>query len=140
MLERMRVIFKRYPLSFTVLITIVYLSFFKPPKTLFDDVNNFDKLVHFVMYFGFCLILWLEYFLTHTKISTAKIIWGAIFAPIAFSGFVELGQEYLTAHRGGDWLDFFFNSLGVVGATLFSVCVTRPVVAKYNLWNKRNKN
>ena len=43
---------KKYPISLFIILTVIYLSFFKPPKTDLDEIPNFDKLVHVCMYFG----------------------------------------------------------------------------------------
>ncbi len=136
MINRIDKILKRYPLSLIIITAIIYLSFFKPPKTALDTINNIDKLAHLVMYGGFCSVLWFEYFLTHLRIRASKIFWGAIVGPIVFSGAIEILQESVTRYRGGDWYDFLFNSLGVLGAALFSIYVTKPLMIKYNLWHK----
>lgn len=135
-IERIDKILKRYPLSLVVLATIVYLSFFKPPKTSLSEIDNIDKVAHVIMYGGFCSVLWFEYFLSHLKPRIRKIFWGAIMAPILFSGVVEILQELTTIHRGGDWWDFLFNSIGVLMAAVFSIYVTKPLMIKYHLWNK----
>lgn len=129
----------KYPLSLFILIAIVYLSFFKPPTISVYKVKYIDKLAHFVMYGGFCSVLWFEYFLTHSKVSMRRIFWWGIVAPIIFSGVVELGQSLFTDYRGGDFLDLVFNSLGVISAVLFSICVTKPLMKKYNYWGKRKR-
>jgi hypothetical protein len=46
------------------------------------------------------------------------------------SGIIELLQAYATEHRGGDWLDFAANSLGVVLATLVGYYILRPIIWK----------
>ena len=63
----------------------------------------------------------------------AKYAGAAVFAPLIFSGAIEFGQSYLTNYRGGELADFVFNSLGVILAALFSICVTRPLMKKYNI-------
>lgn len=135
-IDRIDKILKRYPLSLIVLVTIIYLSFFKPPKSVISDIENIDKVAHLLMYGGFCSVLWFEYFLTHLRFNRRNIFYGAIVAPIIFSGAIEILQEMLTRYRGGDWMDFLFNSIGVIGAAIFSVFVTKPLMIKYNLWHK----
>ena len=128
---------KKYPLSIIVLAMICYLSFFSPPETNLEKVKFFDKIVHFLMYAGFCVVLWFEYFLTHEKVLVKSIVWWAILLPVSFSGMIELAQECLTDNRGGDLFDLLFNSLGVAFAALFSLVVTKPVMIKLGWWNKR---
>ena len=102
---------KKYPISLFIILTVIYLSFFKPPKTDLDEIPNLDKLVHVCMYFGMSGMLWLEFLRAHRRDNAP--IWhawvGAFLCPILFSGCVELLQEYCTTYRGGDWLDFAAN-------------------------------
>lgn len=127
---------KKYPFSLAVILTVIYLSFFKPPSL--DDLPLFpgiDKVVHFCMYGGVSGMLWLEFLLNHQR-GEAKIwhAWvGAIFCPIVMSGIIELLQEYCTTYRGGDWFDFLANSCGVLAATLFARYVLRPWISKLSL-------
>ena len=137
MLKRIYKVVRKYPLSLVVLMVIVYLSFFKPPTISFNAVKHLDKIVHFVMYGGFCAVLWFEYFLTHTEANVKKMILWIVVAPLVFSGVVEFAQSYLTNYRGGELADFIFNSIGVVFAALFSHYVTKPLMEKYNLMGKR---
>ena len=37
---------KKYPVSLFIILTVIYLSFFKPPKTDLNEIPNLDKLVH----------------------------------------------------------------------------------------------
>ncbi len=139
MIRDISIIFRRYRLSLLVLAVILYLSFFRPPSVSLEKVKNIDKLAHFIMYFGFCSVLWVEYLLTHARLSVKRISLGAIVAPILFSGAVEIMQEWLTEHRGGDWGDFLFNSLGVICALLFGVFLLEPFMKRYGLLNRRGK-
>ena len=45
---------KKYPFSILFIGVILFLSFFNPPKTPLNTVANIDKVLHFLMYFGFC--------------------------------------------------------------------------------------
>ena len=137
MFKHLYKVLKKYPLSIVVLMAIVYLSLFKPPQFDFSTVKHFDKMVHFVMYGGFSVVLWFEYFLTHSKVNLKKILWWIFVAPLAFSGAMEFAQAYLTNYRGGELADFVFNSIGVVFAALFSVYVTKPLMIKYRICGKR---
>ena len=122
---------KRYPLSLTITATILYLSFFKPPKQEIITIEHLDKVVHFCMYAGLCTIVWLEYFLSHEGVSRVRTVCLAVVAPIIFSGAIELGQGYLTTYRGIDIYDFIFNSIGVLAALLFAKFVMHPWVKSY---------
>ena len=35
---------KKYPISLFIILTVIYLSFFKPPKTDLNEIPNLDKL------------------------------------------------------------------------------------------------
>ena len=45
---------KKYPISLFIILTVIYLSFFKPPKTDLDEIPNLDKLVHIWVCRGCC--------------------------------------------------------------------------------------
>ena len=121
---------KKYPLSIIIVGIILFLSFFNPPETPLNKVNNIDKVLHFIMYFGFCTVLWFEYFRSHVQADPKRLIPWAIIAPIIFSGLIEIGQQTLTPTRAADWYDFLFNSLGCLSAALFSQVVTRRVLKR----------
>lgn len=118
--------------SFYSLCNIV-LSFFNPPETPLDKVTNIDKVLHFLMYFGLCCVLWLEYFRCHRRFSVRRLVCGAVVAPILFSGLVEIGQQALTPNRAADWWDFLFNTLGCLVAAAFSLLVTRRVIKRLKM-------
>lgn len=121
---------KKYPLSILIIGVILFLSFFNPPETPLNKVTNIDKVMHFLMYFGFCAVLWFEYFKSHRHANVSRLIPWAIIAPILFSGLIEIGQQTLTPTRAADWVDFFFNTLGCLVAAVFSQLVTRRIVRK----------
>ena len=43
---------KKYPLSLTIILIVIYLSFFKPPSVEINDIPYIDKVAHVCMYFG----------------------------------------------------------------------------------------
>lgn len=110
---------------------MTFLSFFKPPSTDLDDVPGIDKLVHTGMYFVMAGLLWLEFYRGRRK--TGAPIWhawiGAFLCPLIYGGMVELLQEYCTEHRGGEWLDFGANSLGVILAAIVAYFILPKVFA-----------
>ena len=121
---------KKYPLSILIIGIILFLSFFNPPKTPLNEVTNIDKVLHFLMYFGFCSVLWFEYFRSHKLAEAKRLIPWAIIAPILFSGLIEIGQQTLTPTRAAEWWDFLCNSLGCLAAALFSQTVTRRILKR----------
>ena len=110
--------FRKYTFSWLIIGIIIYLSFFTPPKTELDNISNIDKLAHICMYGGLCSILWIEYLRSHIQIQRIRAFIGVIVLPIAFSGIIELLQEYATTNRSGDWADMIANSIGVILAAL----------------------
>jgi hypothetical protein len=119
---------RKYPVSLSIIIAVIYLSFFKPPSVNIG-VSNLDKFAHFCMYAGLSGILWIEFLRNHRN-NGYTALWrawvGAALCPILFGGIIEVLQEYMTSHRGGDWLDFFANTGGVIFASMFSYFVVRP--------------
>ena len=113
----MRILFqyiKKYPFSVTCVCLVWILSllpFF--PETPLDNVELIDKWVHFIMYGGTCLVIWLEYVLKHKSPDYEKLFFWAWLAPVIMGGVLELMQAYCTTTRNGDWLDFAANSTGV---------------------------
>ena len=126
---------KKYPLTWLIIATIIYLSFFKPPQTDMNEISGIDKLVHICMYGGLCFLLWIEYLRNHNVINWYKILPGAIILPITFSGIIELLQSFCTEHRGGDWLDFAANTTGVLLAALVGHYILRPII-----WKQKRRN
>jgi VanZ family protein len=114
---------KKYPISLAVLCIIICLSFFEPPTI--DTTHEFlywDKIVHICMYGGLSGMLWLEFLRIHRgrSLPLPRVLIVAVICPIAFSGIVELLQEYCTKYRSGDWLDFTANTAGVILGSLVS--------------------
>ncbi len=118
---------RKYPFSLFIILIVIYLSLFKPPKTPLDQVANFDKIVHVCMYFGMSGMLWLEYMKNHRRQFRLKHVFiGAVILPIIFSGCIELIQEYCTNYRGGDWFDFLANSFGIILAGTVAYFFVKP--------------
>lgn len=123
---------RKYPLSILIILTIIYLSFFRPPSIGLGRIPHMDKIVHILMYFGLSGMLWLEFLRGHQK---GKIpfhhAWlGAFVCPIVFSGIIEILQEQITTYRGGDWFDLLANTVGVVLASLIAFFLLRPFFNK----------
>lgn len=120
---------RKYPLSVVVLFFVCYITFYKPAG--YSGVAffvRFDKIIHFAMYALFCSVLWYEYFRSHNCFETGRAIFFIVVLPIFFGGLLELFQSTFTTYRTGDFIDFFFNSLGVLFAAFFSMLVTRPLL------------
>lgn len=123
---------KKYPLTLLTIAVILYLSFFKPPQTDMEQIPGLDKLAHTCMYGGLCFLLWIEYLRIHRSINWRRMLTRGILFPIALSGGIELLQAYGTEHRGGEWLDFAANSLGVILAAFVGFYILQPIFRKRN--------
>lgn len=109
---------------------IIYLSLFNPADVGLENVSIKDKWAHIIMYFGFELILWFDYWKSHVKASVYKVILLGILAPIVFSGCMELAQEYLTDCRSGDWVDLAANAIGVAIGAAVGLTAERKIVTR----------
>lgn len=119
---------KKYPVSFGIILLIIYLSFFKPPSVpQLIRIPHLDKVVHMGMYFVLSGMLWWEFLRVHKANTAIHRVWiGAFVCPVIFSGAIEILQEYCTSYRGGDWLDFAANATGALLASLFGYYILRP--------------
>lgn len=130
--HRISRILRSYPMSIVVLSVLLYLSFFNPNETPLPVLEVSDKIIHFLMYFGTGSIFWLEWTLVHRR-GRPSLGKGFVFCfviPVMVGALTELGQEYLTECRSGDWLDFVANLAGVSLAALFSYVAVMPFVRK----------
>ena len=116
---------RKYPFSVACICLVWILSllpFF--PETPLDNVEFIDKWVHFIMYGGTCLIIWLEYVRKHKLPDYRKLFFWAWLAPVIMGGVLELMQAYCTTTRNGDLLDFAANSTGVTLAGIVGLIGT----------------
>ena len=127
-------LFRKIPWTLSVTAIILYLSLFKPPQTDLDEIPNFDKFIHIGMYGFLATVAWLECLWRSTKrFELFRTLLVAFFTPIFLSGMIELGQEYLTTYRGGDWMDFLANCTGTTLAGALGYFVLRPWILKIRL-------
>lgn len=109
---------KRYPLSHLVAVVIVILSLYPFGEIeIMGDVPLADKWTHMVMYGGFTIVIWSEYWHHHAQPQWSRLILWGIIAPIVMSGVMELLQAYATTYRSGEWFDLLANSIGVALGT-----------------------
>jgi VanZ family protein len=84
------------------------------PTNPFFNIPHFDKIVHFLLFFGLNILLMrplkklnLKYYLLAPVIS------------VFFGLILEYEQHIVTVSRNSDIYDFFANLSGIVAATLF---------------------
>lgn len=110
----------KYHKTILVTATIIFLSLVNVQKITPDDLplfKNFDKVVHFLMYFGITSIFLLESYYAGTKINYKISIRLDLF-PLFLGGSMEILQSLLTPNRSGDWIDLLFNMTGIAVASI----------------------
>ena len=95
---------------FTLYVLVIALAFLVPvPTTPLAESKHLDKLVHFGVFLGFALLLYLD--------RPLKVLWTFLIS-CAFAGAVELVQHFLP-YRDADWWDFLAGAAGAgVGAVI----------------------
>ena len=125
---------KKYPLSCLCIIVIWILCLMPIPETPLSDINMVDKWTHFVMYGGWCAVLWIEYGLHHHTINKKRTFLYAFIFPILMGGLIEIMQHYCTrGNRSGEFIDFVADAIGVVLGALIGI----PLALKIS---KRNRD
>ncbi len=109
-------ILKSYIRTIIILIIISFLSLINvndiTPKGV-HFFKNFDKLVHFLMYFTLCFIFLIE---NHTHRFHLKKRW-VVLNTIVVGVIFEILQFSFTNTRSGSIYDAMFNILGICSAT-----------------------
>ena len=84
------------------------------PTKPFLNIPHFDKVVHFSMFFMFCLLLFRPF-----KKLEFKYYFLAPLTATAFGAILEWAQRLISVSRSSDIYDFFANAIGILMATLF---------------------
>lgn len=100
-----------------VLITFLSLTPADNLSSGLFNIKHLDKVVHFIFYFVFALLLF-KTLVEYSFSSMTVIIIVAAIIPIVYSGAMELFQEYFTTSRQAEFLDFLMNIFGAVVAVL----------------------
>ncbi|MDH8701531.1 VanZ family protein [Dysgonomonadaceae bacterium PH5-43] len=104
---------KQYWISILLSSVILFLCFMSTEPLPAVPMTDFDKVVHFLMFLALSGTVFFDntsYF--KKRITYQRIVWGSFFFPIVFSGLIEILQEYATTYRSGDWMDFFYDTMG----------------------------
>jgi VanZ family protein len=92
------------------------LAFLVPVPTMPISLpNQFDKMVHFGIFLGFALLLYLN------RRPTPGM---ALLMSLAFAGGIELVQSLLP-YRRGDWRDFVAGAAGAGAGVALSFLIAR---------------
>lgn len=103
------------------MLSLIILTFclITVPKTTLSQVDNIDKIAHFVFFFGLALVAWWESAGRkgqHLGFWIRFLLIGC--ATIGLGGLIEVLQATLTTNRSGDWLDFLADAAGVCCAQI----------------------
>jgi VanZ family protein len=123
-------VFKRYWISILLVVVILVLCFINPPQMEAPPVTNFDKLVHFLMFFGLSGTIFFDSsFYFKRRAGGWLIFWSSLLFPTVFGGVIEIAQEYLTVLRTGDWIDFLFDTIGAACGYLVCLIINGRIKA-----------
>ena len=114
----------RFSILFCFFILIACFINLKPLPP--SPISNFDKVVHFFLFFllsGFVYFENTDYF--KKTVSYQRIAWGSFFFPVLYGGLIELMQNYISPYRVGDWGDFLWNSIGAFIAFAIALRINR---------------
>lgn len=96
-------------------LVVLLLPFRSLPTFSYHYLLPFDKIVHFILFFG-C-----QLFLTVGMKKQSSFIKFRLKAPLyifaimlLISAFTEMLQAYLPIYRNSDWYDLLFNVLGLL--------------------------
>ena len=99
-------------------LAIICYGLFIPEKDLpmkpLLKIPHFDKMVHFLLFFGLCLLLFRPY----QKLKFRYYFWAPVTA-ISLGAFLELIQHTISSTRNTDIYDFLANTAGILTAVLF---------------------
>ncbi len=84
------------------------------PKKPFLAIPHFDKLVHFGLFFIFCLLL----FVPFKKMKMNHLIYAPL-TSLVLSAVLETGQHIISSSRSSNFYDFLANTAGVLTSVLF---------------------
>jgi VanZ family protein len=109
---------KKNILSIIVALVILYLSLADSQsfdKVPFLNIPYFDKIAHFLMYFGLMSVILFEH--RNTIIVRAQLALIALI-PFLYGILMEILQFTVAANRSGNIFDVIANSAGIIVAAL----------------------
>ena len=113
----------------TGMLSLVILTFclITVPKTTLSQVDNIDKIAHFVFFFGLALVAWWESAgrkAQHLGFWIRFLLIGC--ATIGLGGLIEVLQATCTGgRRSGEWLDFVADGIGSTLALLIGILLAK---------------
>jgi len=93
------------------------------PKSRLLNIEHIDKVIHFLLFFGFSLLLSFGFYKQHVYANTQKYyMLYAISISVFYGGLTEIIQAVMLSSRFGNVWDFFANSAGaLMGVLVFSM-------------------
>ena len=125
-MKRLLDFIKAHWISIPLCLVILYLCFMDTEPLPKVSIINFDKFVHCCMFLTVSGIIFFEnskYF--KKSVSIGNLVKYSFFFPTIYSGLIEIGQEYLTSTRSGDWLDFLFDGIGAFLGLIICIMINK---------------
>lgn len=112
-------------------LTIIFYGLFIPssslPKKPFMAIPHFDKMVHFGLFFVFCLLL----FVPFKKLKTNYMLTAPLIA-IILSAILEITQHIISPTRSSNFFDFMANTTGILASVIvFHYLISEKKWEKY---------
>ena len=102
------------------------------PHTSWLEFLHIDKVVHFIMYFVFALVLIHDsQHYSKIRLNHRQIILISVLIVIGWGGFLEILQRIPSIRRDSDFFDFLANTVGAVVASLL-YRIFEPLLNKIN--------
>ncbi len=114
---------KKNVFSILVALIILYLSLSNPhtfDKVPIIKIPHIDKIVHFLMYFGFMSVIIFE---NRKLINNVRQLLLISLIPLFYGILMEVLQSVLTTSRTGDIFDVLFNTIGIFTSLLLSIWI-----------------
>ena len=130
-MSRLIKFFTKYWMSISLCLVILYLCFMDTSSLPKVHISNFDKFVHTVMFLTIPVVIFFEnssYF--RKKVSVWKTIGCSFIFSVLYGGLIEIGQEYLTTTRTGDWMDFLFDVIGAFLGLIICLLINKRFTPK----------
>ena len=86
-----------------------------------EKMFQYDKLVHFGMFFALSAAVFIDYYLKHGgKPNGYRWLLFGLVIPVIYGGLIEIAQENFFS-RSGDWYDFIADAMGSMSATIIAL-------------------
>ena len=105
----------------------IYLPAGRLPQNAFLKIPHFDKIVHFILFFILCLLLFkpFKYLKTNHMVLSPAI-------SFLLAAVIEMTQHWLSSSRHSNILDFIANAAGILAAlVIYSLLISDKKIEKY---------